>query len=51
MLYHVTSCLKYKIHKTRQDKSQQVFTFEAKKGRPNALIIAKYDKKKNKAYT
>jgi hypothetical protein len=46
MLYHVTSCPKYKIYKTRQDKGQQVFTFEAKKGGPNALMIEKYDEKK-----
>jgi hypothetical protein len=46
MLYHVTSCPKYKIHKTRQDKSQQMFIFEAKKREANALMITKYDEKK-----
>ncbi|XP_059453467.1 zinc finger BED domain-containing protein RICESLEEPER 2-like [Corylus avellana] len=48
MLYHVNNCPKYKIHKTRQGKSQQMFTFEAKKGEGNALMIAKYDEKKIK---
>jgi hypothetical protein len=48
ILYFVTSCPKYKIHKTGQDKSQQMFTFEAKKGEANTLMIAKYDEKKKK---
>jgi hypothetical protein len=46
MLYHVGNCAQYKSLKARQDKSQTKFTFEAKGGEGNALMIAKYDEKK-----
>jgi hypothetical protein len=46
MLYHVGNCAQYKSLKARQDKSQTKFTFEAKSGESNALMIAKYDEKK-----
>jgi hypothetical protein len=46
MLYHVGNCAQYKSFKARQDKSQTKFTFEAKSGEGNILMIAKYDKKK-----
>jgi hypothetical protein len=46
MLYHVGNCAQYKSLKARQDKSQTKFTFEAKSGEGNALMIAKYDEKK-----
>jgi hypothetical protein len=51
MLYHVGNCAQYKSLKARQDKSQTKFTFEAKSGEGNALMIAKYDEKKNKKCT
>jgi hypothetical protein len=46
MLYHVGNCAQYKSLKVRQDKSQTKFTFKAKSGEGNALMIAKYDEKK-----
>jgi hypothetical protein len=46
MLYHVNSCQKYKSLKSKQDRSQSKFTFEARQGGSgNNLMIAKYSEK------
>jgi hypothetical protein len=46
MLYHVSSCQKYKSLKAKQDRSQSKFTFEAKQdGSGNNLMIASYSEK------
>jgi len=46
MLYHVNSCQKYKSLKSKQDRSQSKFAFEAGQGSSgNNLMIAKYSEK------